>query len=73
MVVTENNLISSGAQKYGLLGRFSEYGLTAHDLDSGLAVNKGFRNVQDRGLDSNLNNLLNEREEKKFDRKIDEN
>ena len=72
IILTENSLISAGAQKHGLLGRFSEYSLTSHDLEQGLAVNKGFRNVENRGLDSGLEKVLEKAEENSFEKTLDE-
>ena len=72
IILTENRLISAGAQKHGFLGRFSEYSLTSHDLEQGLAVNKGFRNVENRGLDSGLEKVLEKAEENSFEKTLDE-
>lgn len=65
--MTENSEISAGAQRHGLLDKFSEYSLTSHDLDQGLAVNKGFRNVESRGIESDLEKVLSKTEESQFE------
>ena len=72
VIATESNMISKSTQKFGLNHLFTEYSLKTEILEDGLAINKGFRNVYAKGIEQNLDQLLNEEEKVRFDQAIEQ-
>lgn len=72
VIVSENNAVSKGLQKLNMGHQFVEYSLQTQLLDSGIAVNKGYRNVYAKGLENELEKVLDEEDKEEFEEALDE-